>query len=76
LTLTASQDIASSTHRDFSRGAFFLGDHQRVHLGMESGELVTLKLDARLRIHPGDVLGIDIKEEDPTAVQHTTTLAA
>lgn len=69
-------DAAAASLRGRVQSAFFLGDHQRVHLGMESGELVTLKLDARLRIHPGDLLGIAIKEEDPTAVQRTTTLAA
>ena len=42
---------------------FFLGDHQRVHLGMETGEAVTLKVDARQRIRAGDTLGLQLKTQ-------------
>jgi putative spermidine/putrescine transport system ATP-binding protein len=41
---------------------FFLGDHQRLHLRMETGESVTLKVDARLPIRPGDLLGLDLRK--------------
>ena len=35
--------------RAWVQSAFFLGDHQRVHLGMESGELVSTLVSATLR---------------------------
>jgi putative spermidine/putrescine transport system ATP-binding protein len=42
---------------------FFLGDHQRIHLDMETGEAVTLKVDARLNIRAGDTLGLRLKAQ-------------
>jgi putative spermidine/putrescine transport system ATP-binding protein len=45
------------------QSVFFLGDHQRVQLDMTTGESVTLKLDARLRVQPGDLLGLELKAE-------------
>lgn len=42
---------------------FFLGDHQRIHLAMEAGESVTLKVDARLNIRAGDALGLRFKAQ-------------
>jgi putative spermidine/putrescine transport system ATP-binding protein len=42
---------------------FFLGDHQRIHLAMESGEAVTLKVDSRMSIQAGDTLGLVLKAQ-------------
>ena len=40
---------------------FFLGDHQRVVLGMESGEAVTLKVDARAQVRISETLGLVLR---------------
>jgi putative spermidine/putrescine transport system ATP-binding protein len=42
---------------------FFLGDHQRVHLAMETGESVMLKADARLNIRAGEAVGLLLRAQ-------------
>lgn len=53
----------ATTLRGKVLSCFFLGDHQRIHLGMETGEAVTLKVDARLNIRAGDALGLRLKAQ-------------
>lgn len=45
----------------------FLGDHQRLQLRMETGESITLKVDARLPIRLGDLLALELRETTAAA---------
>lgn len=42
---------------------FFFGDHQRVVLGMEGGETVTLKVDARAQVRTSEKLGLVLRAQ-------------